>query len=123
MKASHLWVLLCCIYIYFFFGVTYVNGIYVGFNFIVQFEYDTKTGNSVISDRDRQSLREDLRKISAWSDRRKMPFNGNKCYILQVETKKSEYEISGVKLESVQCVKDLNCVGSEILPALKRYCM
>ncbi len=38
-----------------------------------------------------------------------MPFNVNKYHILQVGTRnqKYEYEISGVKLESVQCVKDL----------------
>ncbi len=40
-----------------------------------------------------------------------MPFSVNKCHILQVRTrnqkKKNEYEMSGVKLESVQYVKDL----------------
>ncbi len=40
-----------------------------------------------------------------------MPFNVNKCHI-QVGTKskqnkKTAYEMSGVKLENVQCVKDL----------------
>ncbi len=41
-----------------------------------------------------------------------MPFNINKCHTLQVGTKdkkKYEYEMGGVKLESVYCVKDL-CV-------------
>ncbi len=68
-----------------------------------------KIGNSVISDRDRQSLQEDFRKISAWSDRWEMPFNFNKYHILQVETRKQkyEYQMSLVKLESEQCVKDL----------------
>ncbi len=38
-----------------------------------------------------------------------MPFNINKCHILQVGTrnKKFEYEMNGTKLESVQYVKDL----------------
>ncbi len=38
-----------------------------------------------------------------------MPFNVNKCHILQVRTrnKKYEYEMGGVKLESVHCVKAL----------------
>ncbi len=38
-----------------------------------------------------------------------MPFNVNKCHILQVRTRnqKYEYEINGVKLERVQCIKDL----------------
>ncbi len=40
-----------------------------------------------------------------------MPFNVNKCHI-QVgtknkQTKKTVYEMNGVKLENVQCVKDL----------------
>ncbi len=64
---------------------------------------------TLISDRDRQSLQEDLRKISAWSVRWEMPFNVNKCHILQVGTrnKNYEYEMGEVKLESVQCVKEL----------------
>ncbi len=38
-----------------------------------------------------------------------MPFNVNKCHVLQVETKnrKCEDEMNGGKFESVQCVKDL----------------
>ncbi len=38
-----------------------------------------------------------------------MPFNIKKCHILQVGTRnlKYDYEMSGKKLESVHCVKDL----------------
>ncbi len=38
-----------------------------------------------------------------------MSFNVNKCHILHVGTRnyKSDYEMNGVKLDSVQCVKDL----------------
>ncbi len=68
--------------------IIYINDIDLGlYNFIAKFADDTKIGNSVISDRERQSLQEDLRKISAWSDRWEMPFNVNKCHILQVGTK------------------------------------
>ncbi len=50
--------------------IIYINDIDLGLNnFIAKFADDTKIGNSVISDRDRQSLQEDLHKISAWSDR------------------------------------------------------
>ncbi len=55
-----------------------------------------------------------------------MPFNVNKCHILQVETRNKkiyEYEISGVKLDSVQCVKNLGVTitsNLKILPALQR---
>ncbi len=73
------------------------------------FADDTKIGNSIITDQDRMILQEDLRKISEWSQRWEMPFNINKCHILQVGTrnKKIEYEMNGTKLESVQCVKEL----------------
>jgi len=90
--------------------IIYINDIDAGFsNFIAKFAEDAKIGNSVISDCDRQSLQEDLLKISAWSDRWNMPFNVNKCHILQVGTRnpKYDYEMCGLKLESVQCVKDL----------------
>ncbi len=89
--------------------IIYINDIELGLNnLIAKFADDTKIGNSVISDRDRQSL-QDLRKISAWSDRWEMPFNVNKCHSLEVGTRNQnyEYETSGVKLESVQCVNDL----------------
>ncbi len=49
--------------------ITYINNIDVGLNNIIaKFADDTKIENSVISDRDRQSLQEDLH-ISTWSDR------------------------------------------------------
>ncbi len=86
------------------------NDIDVGLNNIIaKFADDTKIGNSVISDLDRQSLQDDLNKISSWSARWEMPFNVKKCYILQVGTRnpKYDYEMSGEKLESLHCVKDL----------------
>ncbi len=46
-----------------------------------------------------------------------MPFNVDKCQVLQVGTRnKFEYEMRGVKLENVQCVKDL---GVKIASNLK----
>ncbi len=60
--------------------IVYINDIDVGLNnFISKFADDTKIGNSVITDHDRMSLQEDLRKISEWSQRWEMPFNINKC--------------------------------------------
>ncbi len=60
----------------------------------------------------------DLGRISERSQRWEMPFNVNKCHILQVGTrnKKFEYELNGTKLESVQCVKDL---GVTVASSLK----
>ncbi len=45
--------------------IIYVNGIDFGLNnFVSKFADDAKTGNSIITDYDRMSLQEDLRKIS-----------------------------------------------------------
>ncbi len=46
-----------------------------------------------------------------------MPINVKKCHILQVGTRnlKYDYEMSGEKLESVQCVKDLGVTITSIL--------
>ncbi len=68
-----------------------------------KFADDTKIGNSIISDRDRQSLQDDLNKISAWSARWEMPFNVKKCHILQVGIRNPKY---GYEM-SLHCVKDL----------------
>ncbi len=70
------------------------------------------------------SLQEDLRKISDWSQRWEMPFNVNKCHILQVNTrnkKKIEYETNGTKLKSVQCVKDLGVSVASSLNFFQQY--
>ncbi len=68
-----------------------------------------KIESSIVDDRDRLNFQEDLRKISQWSEKWEMPFNVNKCHILHVGTrnKKFDYEMNGVKLDSLQCVKDL----------------
>ncbi len=56
-----------------------------------------------------KSPRRFAKKNSAWSDRWERPFNVDKCQVLQVgkRSKKFDYEMPGVKLKSVQCVKDL----------------
>ncbi len=86
--------------------IIYINNIDI---FTAKFADDTKIGNSVISDRDRQSPQEDLFKISAWSDRLKCLSTLTKRHILQVGTRNKKYEdeMGTVKLESVHCVKDL----------------
>ncbi len=99
--------------------IIYISDINVGSNnFIEKFADDTKIGNSVIFDRDRQSLQYDLSKISAWSARWEIPFNVKKCHSFQVGTRNLQYnyEMSGDKLESVQCVTDL---GVTIVSNLK----
>ncbi len=60
--------------------IIYINDIDVKLsNFISKFADGAKIGNSIITDHDRTSLQEDLRKISEWSQRWEMPFNANKC--------------------------------------------
>ncbi len=48
-------------------------------------EDDTKIGISVLNDEDRQSLQEDLHKISACSDRWEMPFNVDSARSFKLE--------------------------------------
>ncbi len=90
--------------------IIYINDIDVRLNnFTGRLADDTKIGDSVISDRDRQSLQDDFNKISAWSASWEMTFNFKKCHILQVGTRnqKYDYEMNGEKLQSVHCVKEL----------------
>ncbi len=81
--------------------IIYINGIDLGLNnFIRKFAYDTKIGTAVLSEGDRRSLQEDLRKITDLSVKWDMPFNINKYQILQVGSRiiKSDYEMLGIKL-------------------------
>ncbi len=67
--------------------IIYINDIDVGLdNFISNFADDTKIDKSIITDHNRMSLQEDLRKIWEWSIKWEVPFNVNKCHILQVGT-------------------------------------
>ncbi len=89
--------------------IIYINDLDVGLNnCISKFVDETKIGNSVLTDEDRQSLQENLHKTLIWSDRWEMPFNVDNGQVLQVGTRnKFDYEMRGVKLKSVQCIKDL----------------
>ncbi len=64
---------------------------------------DKKIGNVILSEGDKRSLQEDLRKISDWSVKWEMPFNVNKCQILHVESTdiRNDYGMRGVKSKSV----------------------
>ncbi len=90
--------------------IIYINDIDVRLiNFISRSADDTIIWNTIFDDRERLNLQENLRKISEWSERWEMPFNVNQCHVLQVGTRnrKFDYEMNGVKIVSVQCVKDL----------------
>ncbi len=95
-----------------------MNDIDLGLNnFISKFADDTKIGISVLSG-DRQSLQEDLCKISDWSAKWDTSFNINNCQVLQVGSRhiKNDYEMRGVKIKSVHSVKYL---GVTVTPNLK----
>ncbi len=84
----------------------YINDVNVGFNHrIDKFTHDT----TILSDGDKASMQVDVNKISLWSDRFEMPFDVDKCQVLHVRTRniKFNYEMFGVKLRDVQCVKAL----------------
>ncbi len=87
----------------------YINDIDVGLNFIAKLFDDTKIENSIVDDRDRLNFQVDLRNISQWFERWEMSFNVNKCHILHVVTRNQnyDYEMKGVKHDSVQRVKHL----------------
>ncbi len=90
--------------------IIYVNDIDVGLNnFISKFADDAKIGNSIVDDRDKLNLQEDLRKISQWYERWEMPFNVSKWHIIHGGTRNQKFDqkMKGVELSSVQCVKDL----------------
>ncbi len=91
--------------------IIYIDGIDVRLNNVIsKFASDTIIRNSIITDHDRMGLQEDLRRISESFQRREMPFNVNKCHVLQVgiRNRKFDYDMNGIKLESVLCVKDLD---------------
>ncbi len=50
-------------------------------NIINKFADDTKVRNSVLTDKDRQSLQDDLHTMSAWSERWETLFNVDNCQV------------------------------------------
>ncbi len=64
--------------------IIYINGINLGLNnFISKFADDTKISNTVLLEGERRSL-QDFLKISYRSVKWEMPFDIDKCQILQV---------------------------------------
>ena len=90
--------------------IIYINDIDVGLNNIVsKFADDTKIGNAIITEEDRLKLQEDLNKIAEWSKIWQMPFNVNKCQMLQIgyQNKKYKYDMLGKPITVTPCVRDL----------------
>ncbi len=59
---------------------------------LVIMQTKTKIDKSVLNDEDRQSLQDDLHRISAWSDIWEMPINIDKCQALQVEIRSKRFD-------------------------------
>ncbi len=72
----------------------------------------------MITDCRRRSLQEGMRKFRNGLKDGEMSFDVNKCHVLHIITRSQNfgYETNGIKLESVQCVKDL---GTTIASSLK----
>ncbi len=87
----------------------YINDIDIELNnFVSKFADDTKIRKWLMDDRGKLSLPEDLRKISGRSERWEMPLMTiNAAFYEWRQKTKNEYDMNGVKTESLQCVKDL----------------
>ncbi len=48
---------------------------------------NTEIGNPTLSEQDRWNLQGDLHQLSDWLEKWKMPFNVNRCQILQIGSK------------------------------------
>ncbi len=61
----------------------------------------TNISDSILTDKDKNSLQEDLHEVSAWSVIWEMPFNTGRCQVPQVRTRneKFTYKMCGVKLK------------------------
>ena len=98
--------------------IMYINDIDVGLNnFISKFADDTKIGNAILTEEDKNSLQNDLNKIIAWSEKWQMPFNVNKCQVLQCGSKNKgyDYEMQGHAINKSSVVKDLGILISDDL--------
>jgi ribonucleases P/MRP protein subunit RPP40 len=76
---------------------------------MAKFADDTKVGQSIITEADRDKLQEVLRKLCAWTDLWGMQFNVKKCKIMHFgrNNPQYDYEMNGEKLEKVEEERDI----------------
>jgi Reverse transcriptase (RNA-dependent DNA polymerase)/Endonuclease-reverse transcriptase len=74
-----------------------------------KFADDTKVGQSIITEADRDKLQEVLQKLCAWTDLWGMQFNVKKCKIMHFgrNNPQYDYEMNGEKLERVEEERDI----------------
>ena len=98
--------------------IIYINDLDVGINnYISKFADDTKLGNAILNEEDRATLQADLHKIEAWSTEWQMPFNIDKCQLIQCgsNNKNFEYNLFGQKINKVRMAKDLGIIITDNL--------
>lgn len=88
----------------------YVNDLDIGLvSKLNKFADDCKLGKKIIDGADVEALRQDLNKLSDWSNTWQMKFNTDKCSILHIGRNNGEetYELNNSTLKSVNVERDL----------------
>ena len=83
-------------------------------NRLLKFADDTKILGKVSSHQDAQSMREDLKKISKWSETWQMNFNLEKCKVMHLgpRNSKTKFDMLGHNLEEITEERDLGVIIS-----------
>ena len=90
------------------------------------FADDTKIYRTITTEEDKNTLQEDLERLTEWSNTWLLKFHPQKCKHLHIGTKNPdpdfEYELMGNKLEKVQEEKDIGVAVDEKLKFEKHIC-
>jgi hypothetical protein len=101
----------------------YVNDIESSVNnTIAMFADDSKIGNSAQNEAERQSLQNDLDKLTSWSQRWQLPFNTDKCSVVHIGSRNNhyQYKIGDVVLKESSEEKDLGVTITDNLKNSKQ---
>jgi hypothetical protein len=84
---------------------------------IKKFADDTKLGQSVVTDRDRQNMQEALEALGEWSQKWGMEFNVPKCKVMHLghNNPKHQYEMAGQTLSVTREEKDIGVTVADTL--------
>jgi hypothetical protein len=84
---------------------------------MAKFADDTKVGQQILSETDRDALQSALNKLCDWTDQWGMQFNVAKCKVMHFgrTNPKYEYEMRGQKLEKVDTERDIGVTVSNNL--------
>ena len=101
----------------------YINDLDIGImSRLLKFADDTKMYGRVGTNKDTDTLRNDLETLNAWSEKWQMGFNVDKCKVMHLGKKneQSEYQINGKKLAEITEEKDLGVIISNDLKVGKQ---